>query len=258
MDLDATGVSEEAIGSLKGCLVEGDPEQRRRERKIRRRALAVSIILQIFVVAALVLLPLLGKSERITYEQKILPPYAPVRAMHSKTGNTQPPGGNKKICIVCFDLRTPLTPVKPGETVNETLNDQDGDYVPGAPPGPGVPGGLNLDSSNRLPDPPGKGPRPEPTKRLKLTSLEPAMLTRRVEPVYPILAKQTGREGRVELRAIIATDGTIQSLEVASGDPLFYQSALAAVREWRYRPTYLNGQAVEIDTHITVIYTLNR
>jgi protein TonB len=97
----------------------------------------------------------------------------------------------------------------------------------------------------------------EPPKRLK-TSLEPAMLTRRVEPAYPVLARQTGREGRVELHAIIATDGTIQSLEVLSGDPLFYSSALAAVREWRYRPTVLNGQAVEIDTRITVVYKLNR
>lgn len=84
------------------------------------------------------------------------------------------------------------------------------------------------------------------------------MLRHRVEPVYPILAKQTGREGRVELHAIIATDGSIQSLEVLSGDPMFYTSALAAVREWSYRPTYLNGQAVEIDTRITVVYKLNR
>jgi periplasmic protein TonB len=45
---------------------------------------------------------------------------------------------------------------------------------------------------------------------------------------------------------------------VLSGDPLFYNSALAAVREWRYRPTLLNGQAVEIDTRITVLYKLNR
>jgi periplasmic protein TonB len=84
------------------------------------------------------------------------------------------------------------------------------------------------------------------------------MLTHRVEPVYPPLPKQTGRGGKVELRAIIATDGTIQSLEVVSGDPLFYRSALDAVRQWRYRPTYLNGQPVEVDTFITVVYTINR
>ena len=84
-----------------------------------------------------------------------------------------------------------------------------------------------------------------------------AQLIRRVEPIYPQLAKQIQREGRVELRAIISTAGTIESLEVLSGDPLFIQSALAAVREWRYRPTILNGRPIEVDTHITVIYTLS-
>ena len=83
------------------------------------------------------------------------------------------------------------------------------------------------------------------------------MLIRRVEPVYPSLAILTHREGRVELHAIISTDGSIQSLEVISGDPFLIQSALAAVREWRYRPTILNGQPVEVDTHVTVIYTLS-
>lgn len=84
-----------------------------------------------------------------------------------------------------------------------------------------------------------------------------AQLITRVEPSYPFLAIQTRREGRVELHAVIAADGTIQSLEVISGDPFFIQSALSAVRQWRYKPTVLNGRAIEIDTHITVIYTLN-
>jgi len=82
-----------------------------------------------------------------------------------------------------------------------------------------------------------------------------AMLIHRVEPVYPPLARQTHREGRVELRAIIGTDGTIQSLQIVASDPLFDLSAREAVSQWRYRPTILNGQPVEIDTYITVIYT---
>jgi periplasmic protein TonB len=256
MALEPTGVPEEVIGSLKSCFVEGDPEQQRRERKIRRRALVISIILQTVAVAALVVFPLLGKSERVTYEPRILPPYAPGGPVKPHTGNAKPHDGGRRICIVCVDLRNPLRPLKPGEAVNTTLNQPQGDSIPGLPPGPGVPGSLNLDP--RIPEPPGKESGPESPKRLKVTSLEPAMLTHRVEPVYPILAKQTGREGRVELHALIATDGTVQSLEVLSGDPLFYNSALAAVREWRYRPTYLNGQAVEIDTRITVVYKLNR
>jgi protein TonB len=89
-----------------------------------------------------------------------------------------------------------------------------------------------------------------------MTHLESAMLIHRVEPVYPPLARQIHREGQVELHAIISTDGTIQSLQVVSGDALFLRSAQDAVSQWRYRPTVLNGQPVEIDTYITVIYTL--
>ncbi len=82
------------------------------------------------------------------------------------------------------------------------------------------------------------------------------MLIQKVEPVYPPLARQIHREGQVELHALISTDGTIRSLQVVSGDPLFLRSALDAVQQWRYRATVLNGQPVEIDTYITVIYSL--
>ncbi len=84
------------------------------------------------------------------------------------------------------------------------------------------------------------------------------MLIQRVQPQYPALARQIHREGQVELHAIISTDGTIRSLQVVSGDPLFVQSALDAVQQWRYHPTVLNGQPVEIDTYISVIYHLQQ
>jgi TonB family protein len=258
MALEPTGVSEEVIGSLKSCFVEGDPDQQRRERRIRRRALVISVVLQTVAVAALVVFPLLGRSERVSYAPRILTPYAPGGPVKQHTGTAKAHDGGRKFCIVCVDLRNPLRPAKPGEPINTTLTQQDGDSIAGLPPGPGVPGGLNLDSSAAGPSRPVTAVSAEPTRRLRVTELEPAMLTHRVEPAYPILAKQTGREGRVELHAIIATDGSIQSLEVLSGDPLFYNSALAAVREWHYRPTVLNGQAVEIDTRITVVYKLNR
>ena len=82
------------------------------------------------------------------------------------------------------------------------------------------------------------------------------MLVYRVEPAYPPLMQQIRKSGRVVLRAIIATDGTVQSLEAVSGDSGFFQSALDAVRQWRYRPTILNGQPVEVETTITVIYNI--
>ena len=86
--------------------------------------------------------------------------------------------------------------------------------------------------------------------------MQAAMLVYRVEPAYPTLMQQIRKSGRVELRAIIATDGSIQSLQAISGDPGFFQSALDAVRQWRYRPTILNGQPVEVETTITVIYNI--
>ena len=89
-----------------------------------------------------------------------------------------------------------------------------------------------------------------------MTQLDPALLIHRVEPVYPPLAKQTHREGRVEMRAIIGTDGRIRSLQIVAGDPLFEQSAVEAVQQWTYKPTILNGQPVEIDTSIMVIYSM--
>jgi protein TonB len=82
------------------------------------------------------------------------------------------------------------------------------------------------------------------------------MLKRRIDPDYPALARQTHREGRVELHAIIGTDGAIQSLQIISGDVIFYRSALAAVEQWLYKPTYLNGVPVQVDTTITVIYSM--
>ncbi len=83
-----------------------------------------------------------------------------------------------------------------------------------------------------------------------------ASLINRVNPVYPPLARQTRVSGTVRLHAIISKEGSVQQLEVLSGHPLLVQSALDAVRQWRYRPTLLNGEPVEVDTTIDVIFSL--
>src|SRR6266705_885078 len=85
---------------------------------------------------------------------------------------------------------------------------------------------------------------------------EVAKIIERVEPVYPPLARQTRVQGTVRLHAIIAIGGSIEELEVISGHPLLIQPALDAVRRWRYAPTVLNGQPVEVDTTIDVIFSL--
>ena len=83
-----------------------------------------------------------------------------------------------------------------------------------------------------------------------------AKLINKVQPVYPPLARQTRISGTVRLHAILGKDGTVQQLETISGHPLLIQAALDAVHQWRYEPTLLNGEPVEVDTTIDVIFAL--
>jgi len=79
-----------------------------------------------------------------------------------------------------------------------------------------------------------------------------------VMPQYPQMAKIARVQGPVVLAAVIGKDGTIQNLHVIStASPLLNQSALEAVKQWRYRPYILNGEPVEVDTTITVNFTLS-
>ena len=89
-------------------------------------------------------------------------------------------------------------------------------------------------------------------------AVQQAKVVSRPRPTYPPEAKQAHIQGVVKLNAIIARDGTIQSLDVISGEPVLAQSALDAVRQWVYQPTLLNGQPVEVQTEIDVNYTLSQ
>ncbi|HKW32744.1 MAG TPA: TonB family protein [Candidatus Acidoferrum sp.] len=261
MPHDSRSVSEtvpkEALGSLGGCLVEGDPEQRSRERRVRRRSLTISILTQAAVVALLILLPLFGRTEHLALGITTpIPPYSPYRGPSRDPGSPPPHGQRPDPCHFCRPNYIPPVIVTHDPRTTGDVSDDPGPegFVPGIP---GDPGGLIPIPGARanVPPPPPDRHVTRPSV-LRMTQLDPAMLIRRVDPTYPTLPKQIHKEGRVELRAIIATDGSIKSLEIVGGDPLFYQSALDAVGQWHYKPTILNGQAVEIDTHITVIYTM--
>jgi len=102
-------------------------------------------------------------------------------------------------------------------------------------------------------------PRPHQSGPLRVGgNVQAARIINRVQPIYPPLARQTRISGTVRLHAIIGKDGTIQSLEVMNGHPLLQQAALDAVRQWRYQPTLLNGEPVDVDTTIDVIFSLNQ
>ena len=107
-------------------------------------------------------------------------------------------------------------------------------------------------------------PPPPPVKKVKATpkrirvggTVQKARLAKKVNPSYPALARQARIQGTVKLTAIIARDGTVQKLEVGSGHPLLVPAALDAVKQWRYKPTLLNGEPVEVVTQIDVIFKL--
>ena len=101
--------------------------------------------------------------------------------------------------------------------------------------------------------------RPSRPAPVPVSYLSPGSLLHRVEPIYPRIAQLSGTQGVVRLHAIIATDGTIQSLSVIDGHPVLVEAARDAVKQWRYRPYILNGQPVEVETIITVNFkaTLN-
>jgi protein TonB len=245
-------------GALSGCLVEGDEEQLARAKRARGRALAISLLVQATALAAVILIPLIWATERIALG--ITPPQpiyvlgggAPSAPSVSHGAPTRRrPSFNYLPSSIPTRIPTPESETAASDAAPSDLP------AGGDPGGANIPGALPRDFGRSTSAPLRPLPTAAPTpRRVVLTQIEPAKIIHRVEPVYPILATQTRRSGRVELHAIIATDGTIQLLQAVGGDPLFFRSALDAVRQWRYRPTILNGQAVEVETTITVIYRL--
>ena len=262
MPLGSQNVSEvisNNLGSLRACLVEGDAEQRNRERRIRRRALVISILTQSAILTLLVLVPLFGKTERIPVKKFVpIPPYG--YPHNHATSGTKPKPDHPINVPTIGDPFVPPTyrPLAPSNAREGSVGPPDiGSGGNEQESGPACSWCMDIGGKNSVPRPPEAVV--ETLKKPPVvykTTIDPAMLIRRIEPVYPPLARQMRREGRVEMHARIATDGTIQSLEIVGGDPIFYQSAKDAVSQWLYRPTVLNGQKVEIDTYITVIYTM--
>ena len=127
--------------------------------------------------------------------------------------------------------------------------------VPGGVPGGqagGVLGGIIGGTGAALPPP----PKATPSRIRVGGNVAAAKLIRQVTPIYPTIAKTAHISGTVTLHAIISKDGSIEQLEYVSGPPLLMRNAMDAVRQWRYNPTLLNGEPVEVDTTISVVFTL--
>jgi protein TonB len=135
----------------------------------------------------------------------------------------------------------------PPDVINNNTN-QSGVF--GGIPGQGIMSGTG---GPALPPPP-KAPAPARIKQGG--EVTAASIVTQTRPVYPLLARQARIQGMVVLHAIIDKEGKVSQLEVISGHPLLVQSALDAVKQWRYKATQLNGEPVEVDTTIQVTFAM--
>jgi len=100
-------------------------------------------------------------------------------------------------------------------------------------------------------------PTPPPNVHpIRISTITEGNLLRKVQPVYPPIARSARIEGAVILAAVIDKAGNIEGLHVVSGHPLLVQAAIDAVSQWRYRPYILNSEPVEVETQITVNFRL--
>lgn len=252
------------LGSLSQCMLENDSESRGRARNLRRKALLISVVLEALLLGAMLLWPLITPA--------VLPglfnvtPSPPYRGGGGNAEKPAPPHSHPPTttdrpvpCLFCAKPAAP-TSTHPYSTASASS----GDSAPGigdggidGPPGPGAwilgadPGGKPLEI--KKPEPP---EHKSPLHRSE--GVMAAALIYKVQPQYSAIARTMRLTGTVYLRAIISTDGTVRQLEAISGNPILANLALQAVRQWRYQPTRLNGEPVEVETFITVNFILDQ
>jgi len=217
--------------------------------------MATAFTVQMLVAGLLVIVPLL--STGIIPLSARVPDYTPIYTPVASTPPTNSGGSSTAVSV-------PHSTVVPVYTANSVINPYGKRTSGPGDPNPQVP---NLPCTGNCTGPaiaPGGGhvlPLPEPEEekqRIKISHLSEGMLVHKVIPVYPRFVLATGVQGDVKLHAIIARDGSIQSLNVISGPPLLTNAALEAVSQWKYRPYLLNDDPVEVETYITVSFTRQR
>jgi periplasmic protein TonB len=218
--------------------------------------------LQALLIAASVLIPLiytdvLPTQQLVTFLVAPHPPLAappppamtPVKAL--KSARTEIIGGQ---------LHTPtIVPAKVALITEEAAPPIASGGELGGVPG-GVTGGQIAGTTDVIGEivisatPP--APRLQTPKGIRITEgVQEGNLISQVEPVYPVIARKAHIQGVVVLRAKVSEQGAIEDLRVISGHPIFVPNAIEAVRHWRYRPYYLNGEPVAVEMTITVNFT---
>ena len=247
-------------------LLETPGEQRAR----RASATVFSILFQCSLVGVLLLIPLLftevlPRQQLMTFLTAPPPPPPPPPP-------AAPEAASRKVVKVASDisngqLRTPTRIPKKVQIIKEddapppvmaTGGVVGG--VPGGIPGGqmgGVIGGI-ISSTSSLAAVPKLGPKVvTPIQRVRISQgVTKGLLTYRIEPTYPTVAREARIHGEVVLTALIDKDGNIENLQLVSGHPMLAPAAINAVKQWRYKPYLLNGQPVEVETTITVNFEL--
>ncbi len=223
----------------------------------------LSFILQSLLVAILILIPLLytealPKQQLMTFLVAPPPPpppppppaAAPVKAV--KVVQTD---------IVNGQLRTPTKIPEKVQMIKEEEAPPpvmaSGGVVGGVPGG--VPGGqMGGVIGGIISSTPVAVPKVAAPQRVRVSQgVTQGLLIHKVQPNYPPLARQARIQGAVVLQAVISKEGTIEGLKLISGHPMLAPAAIDAVKQWRYKPYILNGEPVEVDTTITVNFTLS-
>src|SRR6202167_3324582 len=222
----------------------------------------LSFVFQIVLVGILVLIPLLftealPKTQLMTFLVAPPPPPPP----------PPPPAAVIKIVkqvqtdIVNGQLRTPT---KIPEKVQMIKEDEapppvmSASGVVGGVPG-GIPGGqMGGVIGGMISSTPVAVPKVATPQRVRVSQgVTQGLLIRKIQPNYPPLARQARIQGSVLLQAEISKDGSIENLHVISGHPMLAPAAIEAVKQWKYKPYILNGEPVEVETQITVNFTLS-
>ena len=217
--------------------------------KRKRWPMATAFTLEMIIAGVMVMIPLLSTGV-ISVSARVLPTFTPVKPVTIETRTPVPLGPHASGAD--SSARQAVVPISNNPNAihigREVAVTTDPNWeITGTSIGEQIPTGFT-DSG---PSPANVRPGPKGPKRV-VSQLTEAQLLNRVEPVYPHIAVLSGIQGEVKLHAIIARDGSVQSLNVTSGHPLLASAALDAVRQWRYRPYLLNGEAVEVETFITV------
>jgi periplasmic protein TonB len=243
------------LGNLSQCMVDSDADANGRARRLRGKALVASLVLEAVVLAGIVLWPLVTLG--VLPPQLMITPVPPFRGVQDS--RPTPPHQVHRRNMPQASRMVDLVQQPPKIPRRIASNpDPEPPGILGQADRPGLPNSGDSIIGGNENGPAVEVMRPAPeSKPQKISSgVMDASLIRRVQPEYPKLATLMRLSGTVVLRATIGKDGEVREAEVVSGNPILAQAAMKAVKEWRYRPTLLSGEPVEVETEITVNFIL--